>query len=88
MPKTYTKADFLTATAYAREKGEKVSIVKKAMHVADLKRATIMVHSTQRPIVLVYGRHDKRVLHIRPEPEAHEILDKYIAQIKAKGESK
>jgi len=30
----------------------------------------------------------KKNLHFRPEPEAHEILNKYIEEIKAKGESK
>jgi hypothetical protein len=88
MPKTYKKDDYLTATKYAQKIGEPVAIVKKAMHIADLKRATIIVHSARRPIVTPFGNSDKSVLHLRPEPEAYEILNKYIEEIKAKGESK
>lgn len=86
MPETYTKKDYLTALQYSKKIGENVEIVKKAMHLAELKQATIRVKTTKRQIVTPIGENHTK--HLRPEPEAHELLNEYIAQIKAKGVTK
>lgn len=86
MPTVYKKEDYLTATSYAKQIGEKVAVVKKAMHLAELHGTTIKVNTTNRRIVTPLGANS--ILHIRPEPAAHKLLDEYIAKVKAKGVSK
>lgn len=86
MTEAYKKEDYLNATNYAKTVGEKVSTVKKAMHLAELKGATIKVNTVNRQIVTPLGTNS--ILHVRPEPAAHELLNEYIAQIKTKGTTK
>ena len=86
MSVTYSKDDYLTPIKYASKYGLTKEIVEKAMKIARLRHASITLNrgGTKREIIISqHGKH-----HVRPEPTAHDALNKIIQEIQSKGESK
>ncbi|MBO7508983.1 MAG: hypothetical protein J6T57_01770 [Alphaproteobacteria bacterium] len=86
MPEVYTKDDYLTADKYAKKYGLTKEIVERAIKISRVRKASIIIArgGVKREItVSMHGRY-----HIRPEPAAHEALNKIIQEMQSKGESK